>query len=57
MDKNGEKETHVEERVTILTDGEDIDHDQALAEAIQSATNLNPKLKVEKIEIDHADSS
>ncbi|XP_055333731.1 band 4.1-like protein 2 isoform X1 [Paramacrobiotus metropolitanus] len=55
VDRNGEKETHVEERVTILTDGEDIDHDQALAEAIQNATNLNPKMKVEKIEIDHAE--
>ena len=56
MDRNGEKETHVEEKVTILADGEDLDHDKALREAIQQATNLNPNFEVEKLEIDHEET-
>ncbi|OWA51919.1 Band 4.1-like protein 1 [Hypsibius exemplaris] len=56
VDRNGEKETHVEEKVTILADGEDLDHDKALREAIQQATNLNPNFEVEKLEIDHEET-
>ena len=37
--------------VTIQTDGEAIDHDEALAQAIQEATAMNPDMTVEKIEI------
>ncbi|GAV06761.1 hypothetical protein RvY_16694-2 [Ramazzottius varieornatus] len=56
MDRNGEKEKHIEEKVTILVDGEDLDHDKALRDAIQAATNLNPNFEVEKLEIDHEES-
>ena len=48
---NGEKETRVEQKVTIQSDGEPIDHDEALAQAIQEATAMNPDMTVEKIEI------
>ena len=44
-------ETKVEQRITISSDGSPIDHDQALAEAIQEATHMNPNMTVEKIEI------
>lgn len=48
----GEQETMVEQKVTIQTDfGETIDHDEALAQAIQEATAMNPDMTVEKIEI------
>lgn len=43
-------------KVTILVDGEDLDHDKALRDAIQAATNLNPNFEVEKLEIDHEES-
>jgi len=48
---NGDAETHVEQKVTIQADGEDIDHEEALAQAIQEATAMNPDMTVEKIEI------
>ena len=47
----GETETKVEQKVTIQSDGEPIDHDEALAQAIQEATAMNPDMTVEKIEI------
>ena len=34
-ERNGECETRVEQKVTIQSDGEPIDHDEALAQAIQ----------------------
>ena len=34
-ERNGELETRVEQKVTIQSDGEPIDHDEALAQAIQ----------------------
>ena len=49
--QNGECETRVEQKVTIQSDGEPIDHDEALAQAIQEATAMNPDMTVEKIEI------
>jgi len=50
-EKDGVVETHVEQKITIQSDGDRIDHDKALAEAIQEATAMNPDLTVEKIEI------
>ena len=44
-------EQHVEQKVTIQSDGDPIDHDEALAQAIQEATAMNPDMTVEKIEI------
>ena len=38
-------------QVTIQSDGDPIDHDEALAQAIQEATAMNPDFTVEKIEI------
>ena len=49
--RNGECATRVEQKVTIQSDGEPIDHDEALAQAIQEATAMNPDMTVEKIEI------
>jgi len=43
--------THIEQKVTIQSDGDPIDHDEALAQAIQEATAMNPDFTVEKIEI------
>ncbi|XP_022645834.1 protein 4.1 homolog isoform X4 [Varroa destructor] len=51
MERDGVVETRVEQKITIQSDGDPIDHDKALAEAIQEATMMNPDLKVEKIEI------
>lgn len=50
-ERNGECETRIEQKVTIQSDGEPIDHDEALAQAIQEATAMNPDMTVEKIEI------
>jgi len=50
-EQDGETETKVEQKVTIQSDGEPIDHDEALAQAIQEATAMNPDMTVEKIEI------
>lgn len=50
-EKNGVVETRVEQKITIQSDGDPVDHDQALAEAIQEATMMNPDMTVEKIEI------
>lgn len=41
----------MEQKITIQSDGDPIDHDKALAEAIQEATAMNPDMTVEKIEI------
>ena len=49
--EGGEAECHVEQKVTIQSDGDPIDHDEALAQAIQEATAMNPDMTVEKIEI------
>ncbi|KJH43323.1 4.1 protein [Dictyocaulus viviparus] len=43
-------ETHVEHRVTIHSD-EPIDHDAELSHAIMEATQMNPDMTVEKIEV------
>lgn len=52
QNEEGETETMVEQKVTIQTDfGDAIDHDEALAQAIQEATAMNPDMTVEKIEI------
>ena len=50
-EKDGVLETRVEQKITIQSDGEPIDHDAALREAIQQATDMNPDMTVEKIEI------
>jgi len=50
-EKDGVVETRVEQKITIQSDGDPIDHDKALAEAIQEATAMNPDMTVEKIEI------
>ena len=54
---NGDAETHVEQKVTIQADGEAIDHEEALAQAIQEATAMNPDMTVEKIEIHRTSSA
>ena len=46
MERDGVVETRVEQKITIQSDGDPIDHDKALAEAIQEATMMNPDLKV-----------
>ena len=51
LEKDGDTETRVEQKVTIQSDGDPIDHDEALAQAIQEATAMNPDMTVEKIEI------
>nr|XP_029731631.1 protein 4.1 homolog isoform X4 [Aedes albopictus] len=50
-ERDGVVETRVEQKITIQSDGDPIDHDKALAEAIQEATAMNPDMTVEKIEI------
>ena len=50
-EQDGETETRVEQKVTIQSDGEPIDHDEALSQAIMEATAMNPDMTVEKIEI------
>jgi len=50
-EKDGVVETRVEQKITIQSDGDPIDHDKALAEAIQEAAAMNPDMTVEKIEI------
>jgi hypothetical protein len=50
-EKDGVIETRIERKMVITTEGEDIDHDAALAEAIRSVTEMDPDLSVEKIEI------
>lgn len=50
-EKDGVVETRVEQKITIQSDGDPIDHDKALADAIQEATEMNPDMTVEKIEI------
>ena len=50
-EKNGVVETRMEQKITIQSDGDPVDHDKALAEAIQEATAMNPDMTVEKIEI------
>ncbi|XP_074593956.1 uncharacterized protein LOC141849499 isoform X4 [Brevipalpus obovatus] len=49
LEKDGVVETRVEQKITIRADDED--HNQALADAIQQATMMNPDMTVEKIEI------
>jgi len=51
VEQEGATETHIEQKVTIQSDGEPVDHDEALAQAIQEATAMNPDFTVEKIEI------
>lgn len=50
-EKDGVVETRIERKMVITSEGDDIDHDLALAEAIRSVTDMNPDLSVEKIEI------
>lgn len=51
LERDGDTETRVEQKVTIQSDGDSIDHDEALAQAIREATEMNPDMTVEKIEI------
>lgn len=51
MEKDGLVETRVEHKITIKSDGDQGDHDRALAEAIQEATMMDPQMTVQKIEI------
>ena len=45
-------EKRVEKVITIQSDGDPgVDHDAALRRAIQEATDMNPDMTVEKIEI------
>jgi hypothetical protein len=46
LEKDGDTETTVEQKVTIQSDGDPIDHDEALAQAIQEATAMNPDMTV-----------
>lgn len=57
MERDGVVETRVEQKITIQSDGDPIDHDRALAEAIQEATKMNPDMTVEKIEIQQQSSA
>jgi len=50
-EKDGVVETRVERKMLITSDADEIDHDQAFAEAIRAVTDMNPDLSVEKIEI------
>ncbi|KAF6197634.1 hypothetical protein GE061_008600, partial [Apolygus lucorum] len=45
-EKDGVVETRVEQKITIQSDGDPIDHDKALAEAIQEATAMNPDMQL-----------
>ncbi|KAF4526750.1 hypothetical protein B566_EDAN015097 [Ephemera danica] len=45
-EKDGIVETRVEQKITIQSDGDPIDHDRALAEAIQEATAMNPDMTI-----------
>ncbi|EEC13942.1 protein 4.1G, putative [Ixodes scapularis] len=56
MERDGVVETRVEQKITIQSDGDPIDHDRALAQAIQEATMMNPDMTVEKIEIQQQSS-
>lgn len=47
---DGMVETRVEHKITIKSDGEAADHDRALAEAIQEATMMDPKMIVQKVD-------
>jgi len=51
IESEGQTETHIEQKVTIQSEDDPIDHDEALAQAIQEATAMNPDFTVEKIEI------
>ena len=54
-----ESETLINEQIVTIQsqDGEAIDHDEALAQAIQEATAMNPDMTVEKIEIQQSTTS
>ena len=54
MEKDGVLETRMEQKIVVKSDGESIDHDRALADAIQQATMMSPDMTVEKIEIKHS---
>ncbi|CAK9293813.1 unnamed protein product [Gordionus sp. m RMFG-2023] len=49
--QDGVVETKVEQKITIQSEGSPLDHDEALAEAIQEAIQMNPGMTVQKIEI------
>ncbi|XP_076337943.1 band 4.1-like protein 1 isoform X1 [Tachypleus tridentatus] len=53
MEEDGRVESFKDEKITIENEGDPIDYDRALAEAIQQATMMNPDMTVEKIEIEH----
>ena len=50
---DGMIETRVEHQITIRSDGDPVDHDRLLAEAIQENTmmSMDPKMQVQKIEL------
>ena len=56
MEKDGVVETRVEQKITNQSDSFPLDHDRALADAIQEATMMNPDMTVEKIEIQQQSS-
>ncbi|XP_052274241.1 protein 4.1-like isoform X5 [Dreissena polymorpha] len=50
-ERDGMVETHVERKITVVTDGDDdTDHDALLRAAIEQVTEMNPDLTVDKIE-------
>ncbi|XP_074605678.1 uncharacterized protein LOC141858735 isoform X4 [Brevipalpus obovatus] len=58
MEKDGVLETRMEQKIVVKSDGESpIDHDRALADAIQQATMMSPDMTVEKIEIKQSDKN
>jgi len=50
-ERNGVIDTRMEKNITVPIHETDIDHDLALAEAIQTVTDVNTDMNVEKIEI------
>ena len=55
-EKDGMIETHTEHRITIHSTADDVDHDAELSAAIMHATQMDPSMKVEKIEVKHETS-
>jgi hypothetical protein len=51
LERDGVIEKRIEKRTVITENEEEFDHERALLEAIQSVTEMNQDLSVEKIEI------
>jgi len=56
VEKDGVVETRVEQKITIQSDGEPVDYDRAVQDAISEATKVDPKMHLEKIEISQQSS-